>query len=99
MAAMLRVYKCPSLMAEQLEAACSPFRSAHRTVGIAYFSITIYGDAIDGEEKIRGNEKNAKFQEKDGLTQASENLFDSRAGCWSSPVKINSKDYFDWRLP
>ena len=34
---------------------------------IAYFSLRVHGNTIGGEEKIRGAEKNAKYQEKDGF--------------------------------
>jgi hypothetical protein len=34
---------------------------------MAYFSLHVHGDTIEGEEKIRGAEKNAEYQEKDGF--------------------------------
>jgi hypothetical protein len=34
---------------------------------MAYFSLHVHGDTIQGEEKRRGDEKNAKYLEKDGF--------------------------------
>jgi hypothetical protein len=34
---------------------------------VAYFSLHVHADIIEGEEKIRGAEKNAKYQGKDGF--------------------------------